>query len=324
MPTLSSTRASRVRSTRPQESSNVRGWLTLFVLIVVVGILSVGPGTISEAIRGLTYVRPPASTEPAVPLEGDAELQKRLDTATLGLSRGSVSASIVDLRNGATAGLDAQAVYPAASLFKLPILAEVLAQEEEGTLNPDQLLEVRSDDWTDGSGVLQARIGDSLSVRELQQLMIQDSDNIAALVLLDAIGVDRVNSSARRLGLTATHIVDHRAGEDGDHTTSASDMALLLRTIATGQLVNAQVSETALQLLELKQTNAWLTGDLPFWVKLAHKWGELPDARNDVGIVFAPRGSAVVAVLTRDADPDEAARVIARSARAAYDFVGAS
>jgi beta-lactamase class A len=240
------------------------------------------------------------------------------------MSHGRVAASIVDLRSGATASIDAQEAYPAASLFKLPILAEVLAQEAAGMLDPDATLEIRPDDWTDGSGVLQARVGDRLPVSELLRLMIQDSDNIAALVLLDAVGVDNVNSTARRLGMTATHIVDHRAGEDGDHTTSASDMTALLRTIASGQLVNAQVSESALRLLELKQTNAWLTEDVPFWVKLAHKWGDLPDARNDVGIMFAPRGSAIVAVLTRDADPDEAAQVIARTARVAYDFVGAT
>jgi beta-lactamase class A len=313
-----------VRSTRRKDPSNARGWLTLFVLIVIVGVLSVGPGTIIEAVRGLTFVRPPAATVPAPPPHTDVELEKRLTTATAGLSSGSIAATIVDLRSGATAAINAEEPYPAASLFKLPILAEVLAEESVGMLSQDQLLEVRPDDWTDGSGVLQARVGDRVPVRELLRLMIQDSDNIAALMLLDAVGIDHVNSTAQRLGLTETHIVDHRAGEDGDHTTSANDMALLLRTIATGQLVNAQVSESALQLLELKQANAWLTDDLPFWVKLAHKWGDLPDARNDAGIVFAPRGSSIVVVLTRDGDPDEAAQTIARTARAAYDFVGAS
>ena len=47
--------------------------------------------------------------------------------------------------------------------------------------------------------------------------------------------------------------------------------------------------------------------ELPFWVKVAHKWGDLPQARNDVGAVFTPRGSYVVAVLTEDAMPDESA-----------------
>ena len=181
---------------------------------------------------------------------------------------------------------------------------------------------MRPEDWTDGSGVLQARVGDQLTVRELTQLMIQDSDNIAALVLLDVIGVASVNALDQQLGLRATRLVDHRAGDAGDHTTSAADMAQLLVGMASGQLVNQHVSEEALQLLELRQSENWLGNDLPFWVKVAHKWGDLPEARNDAGIVFSPRGSFVVAVLTENGQPDEAASIIARAARTVYDYQG--
>ena len=165
-----------------------------------------------------------------------------------------------------------------------------------------------------------------MTVRELTRLMIQESDNIAALVLLDAVGVPAVNAMAERLGLHATRLVDHRGGagvsDSAEHTTSAADMAHLLVGLATGQVVNPHVSEEALGLLELKQATTWLGDDLPFWVKVAHKWGDLPQARNDVGIVFTPRGSYVVAVLTQDGLPDEAASIIARTSRVTYDYLG--
>ena len=91
MATLSTPRAPRVRRARSRQQSTARGWLTLFILIVVVGILSIGPGTLVEAIRGLTYVRPPTSTAPAVPLEPDADLQMRLQAASANMSHGRVS-----------------------------------------------------------------------------------------------------------------------------------------------------------------------------------------------------------------------------------------
>ena len=72
----------------------------------------------------------------------------------------------------------------------------------------------------------------------------------------------------------------------------------------------------------MKQATTWLGDDLPFWVKVAHKWGDLPQARNDVGVVFTPRGSYVVAVLTQDGLPDESASVIASTSRMAYDYLG--
>ena len=82
------------------------------------------------------------------------------------------------------------------------------------------------------------------------------------------------------------------------------------------------MSEDALRLLEQPQAHTWLAESLPWWVKVAHKWGDLPQARNDVGIVFTPRGNYVVAVLTQDDLPDEAASIIARTSRATYDYLG--
>jgi beta-lactamase class A len=207
-------------------------------------------------------------------------------------------------------------------LFKLPLLLEVLAEEDRGQLDAERQLEIRAEDWTDGSGVLQARVGDRLTVRELTRLMIQESDNIAALVLLDAVGVGNTNATADNLGLHATRLVDHRAGDTGEHTTSAADIAQLLVGLASGQVINTHVSEAALAFLELKQTVSWLGDGLPFWVKVAHKWGDLPEVRNDAGVVFTPRGSYVVVVLTQDGLPDESARMIARVSRVGYDYLG--
>src|SRR2546430_15955314 len=124
--------------------------------------------------------------------------------------------------------------------------------------------------------------------------MVQQSDNIAALVLIDATTVRAINATAEQLELHATRVVDHRAGDTAEHTTSAADMARLLMLLATGQAINQHVSEAALSVLELKQSVSWLSDELPFWVKIAHKWGDLPQARNDVGVVFSPRGSYVL------------------------------
>jgi beta-lactamase class A len=293
------------------------------VLVLAALLIGVGPGQLAELASGIFFRRPAVvDIPPPPPSHSEVDLQTRLRPVANSLSHGQLAMAAIDLQNGASATVDAERVYPAASLFKLPILMAVLAQEDAGELDPNRMLEIQPDDWTDGSGVLQARVGDRLSVRELTQLMIQDSDNIAALVLLDVIGVEGANAMAERLGMQATHVVDHRAGEAGDHTTSAEDMAHLLYQLTTGEAVNQQVSEQALSLLEGRQSVSWLGDDLPFWVKVAHKWGDLPDARHDAGVVFTPRGNFVLVVLTEDASADEAAQVIARASKATYDYLG--
>ena len=293
------------------------------MLLLGAAFVSLGPDTLRELVSGLTFARPPAASIAPAPLHTDPRLQARFEDVGAAVSSGSLALAVVDLQSGAMASVDAARAYPAASLFKLPILLEVLTEEEAGRLDPERQLEIRPEDWTDGSGVLQARVGDQLSVRELTRLMIQDSDNIAALVLLDVVGVPSVNELAERLGLASTRLVDHRAGEAGDHTTSAADMAHLLVGLATGQLVSARVAEQALSLLELKQSVTWLGDDLPFWVKVAHKWGDLPEARHDAGIVYTPRGSYAIAVLTENSPADDSARAIARASRLTYDYLAA-
>ncbi|MBV9578114.1 MAG: serine hydrolase [Chloroflexi bacterium] len=312
-------------ATSPPRSRSLRGWLTLLVVILAAIVIGVGPAQLSEIASGVFFRRPAVvDIPPPPPSYPEVDLQSRLQPVASSLSRGELSMAAIDLQSGATASVDSEHVFPAASLFKLPILMAVLDQEDSGELDPNRMLEIEPDDWTDGSGVLQARVGDRLSVHDLTQLMIQDSDNIAALVLLDVVGTSGANAIAEQLGMPATHVVDHRAGEAGDHTTSAEDMAHLLFELATGEAVNQQVSEQALSLLEAKQSVSWLGDDLPFWVKVAHKWGDLPGVRHDAGVVFTPRGNFVLAVLTQDASPDEVAALIARASKVTYDYLGAS
>jgi beta-lactamase class A len=309
----------------------VRSWLVLLALVLAVASLSLGERNplvglllgAGEAARGATFSRPVG--QPAMTSSEHLEpaLQSRLETAA-SVSRGRIGAYVLDLEGGGAAAIDADGVFPSASLFKLPILVEVLVQQKRHELDPEQSLEVRQEDWTDGSGVLQARVGDRLSVRELSRLMIQDSDNIAALMLLNAVGADEVNATVERIGLHGTRVVDRRRGDQGENVTTPRDMATLLSTIASGQLIDPETSEAALRLLELKQATTWLADDLPWWVKVAHKWGDLPEARHDAGIVFSPRGTFVAVVMTEGAQPDNAQRAIAQTAKAAYDYLGSS
>jgi beta-lactamase class A len=292
------------------------------VLLAAAAVISVGPGALLEPLAGWFLVRPPAGSIPPPRLHADPELQARLDGVLSTVGQGRIGAMVVELQTGAIAGVEVERAMPAASLFKLPLLIEVLSELDAGRLDDRQSLEIRPEDWTEGSGVLQARVGERLSVRELLRLMIQASDNIAALVLLDAVGVDNVNSRAAQLGLYATRLADHRAGDPGEHTTSAADMAQLFVSLVAGQAVNPRVSERALELLQLKQSVSWLADELPFWVKVAHKWGDLPRTRHDAGVVYTPRGSYVVAVLTEDTRPEESTPVVSRTSRLVYDHLG--
>jgi beta-lactamase class A len=266
------------------------------------------------------YERPQVTVAPAQPAGSpfsDPALAALLHDT--GLPGGVVGVYARNLLSGAGSSLNGDRAFPAASLAKLPILVEVYKQHRLRRFTWDEQLTVGRDQWTDGSGVLQARVGERLKVGELATLMVDESDNIAANMLMDLVGVESINQTMRALGLKSTRLTD-RARENTMPTTTPDDMGHLLEIIATGRLVDAQTSEEVLRLLERKQAQSWLAAGLPWFGKLAHKWGDLPNARHDVGIIFTPRSEIILAVLTEDGSPAAAAEQIGTVSKRVVEY----
>jgi beta-lactamase class A len=239
-------------------------------------------------------------------------------------SNGLAGLYVHNLTTGAEASTNPDRVFPAASLYKLPIMVETLRQIQLGRISADQMLVVSRANLVPGSGVLQGRIGDSLPVREVLRLMIGESDNIAAMMLADLTGLNNVNQTSVGLGMTATKLLDWRApganDGDGPYMTSPHDMGVLLDTIAEGRLVDQPTSDEALRLMAQKQASDLLAELLPWNVRVPHKWGEIPGARHEAGIVYGPRFQYVVVVMTENVDPHDSPAYIRDLSKAVYGY----
>ena len=266
-------------------------------------------------------VAPPPPPSPSGP-HHDLVLQELLQRNLP--ASGTVGLYVKHLTTGAEASVNADRVFPAASLYKLPIMAEVIRQVRLQRLSPELQMVVSKAHWVPGSGVLQGRVGDSLPIRELLRLLIAESDNIAAMMLLDLAGLNNVNQSMQGMGLRQTRLLDYRVpgvynSPLGPYQTTPADMGTLMELIAAGRLVDPAGSEEALRLLESKQASELLSDGLPWWAKVAHKWGEIPGARHEVGIVFTPRGQYVVVVMTENLDPNGSGGYIRDLSRAIFE-----
>jgi beta-lactamase class A len=122
-----------------------------------------------------------------------------------GRFRGVISYYIEDLQTGRTIAWNENQPLPAASVIKLPIAVSVFEQELAGKIQLDAEVELKPTDKADGSGVLKrARSGTKLTVGNLVELMLQRSDNTATNILTDLLGLEEINGSCQRQGLTAT------------------------------------------------------------------------------------------------------------------------
>jgi beta-lactamase class A len=309
--------------------------LAALVAYVLVGAF-IGLATWKLTETAVETAQAPAAAPPAEPdvaaVEAPAPAPRgpHLDAALASLlerqapANGTVGLFVRNLTTGAEASVNPGRVMAAASLYKLPIMVETIRQIRLGRISPEQQLVVQRSQWVPGSGVLQGRVGDSLPVKELLRLMIGESDNIAAMMLLDLCGLNNVNQTMRGLGLESTRILDWRAqGANsglGPYVTSPADMGLLMDTIGSGRLVDQETSDEALKLMAQKQASDLLGELLPWNVKVAHKWGEVPGARHEAGIVLAPQFQYVVVIMTENVDPNGSPAYIRELSKAIYTF----
>lgn len=233
--------------------------------------------------------------------------------------------------------------FPTASVFKIPVLIEVLLQAEEGRLSLDEKVAVTEALKSPGSGVLkELSSSPEFSLSDLAMLMIIISDNSATDVLVQRVGSEAINRRLASWGFEVTRVpMDCRrllfelAGRpDGPYTpemrvevekalrtrertfigrayadrdnnlTTPREMIRLLEMLVADRPLPPRVREQALSYMRKQQIRDRLPLHLPPAADLAHKTGSLSGIRNDAGILFVPRGPVLVCAFTRDLRDD--------------------
>lgn len=242
--------------------------------------------------------------------------------------QGTYGVAALDLDTGRAYLRHSDERFPSASVYKLAVLYETWRQVELGRIDSATRITILPEDATATEPPGSPAPGATLTIEEAVEAMITISSNSAARALLRVLGRDSVNAGARWLGLrdtviptaaTRTGVVDG----DGDEVaaTSPRDVLCLLTLVANGQLLGREPSAEIRQVLFRQRVNDRLPALLPPGTRVAHKTGELTNVRNDVGIVYAPGGTYVLAVLTKDVNEDEAALTIAQLSRRVHDHL---
>lgn len=117
--------------------------------------------------------------------------------------RGDVGIAVKHLETDEGLAINGDEFFPLASVFKVPILVEVMAQVKEGRFSLDDRWELGPLDLHLGSGLLSSlqAPGISLSVRNIIYLMMLISDNSATDLLLTRVGAENVNRRLQSFGV---------------------------------------------------------------------------------------------------------------------------
>jgi beta-lactamase class A len=244
----------------------------------------------SERLQSPQSVKPPAAVQP-IATHTDLVLENQVKLL-LGEQIDGYGVVAIDLASGRSISINPASVFYSASVFKVWVMYEVFHQESLGLLDlTDELLMTPYYD-SFGLGPRATELCQRLTVQEAMEAMMSISDNAAAVLLQDLVGSPNINSSLEALGLTDSRLTTE------DLTLTAQDMALLLEIIASGKAVDRESSEQMAALLESETFDNGLDAGVPSEATVAHKTGNWSNARHDVGIVFGPKSTYVIAILS--------------------------
>ena len=182
--------------------------------------------------------------------------------------------------------------FPAASMIKLPVFVALLAGVDAGLVKPDQMLEIKPEQVTGGSGWLRSRpVGSKLSVRDTADLMITISDNTATNMLIDLLGgKEACNRTFASWGCTNTKINNWLGDFEGTNTTSPYDLVYLLARVDRGEIIGADSKKWLNQTMSRTRIRTLLPPGLGAGAKIAHKTGDIACMVGDAGTVTLPTG----------------------------------
>ena len=277
-----------------------------------------------QSLSGLVGDRPASGSASGVAAGGGSSLKTRDMSGLQGSLEdlvqsysGSYAVACAAVDGSWSVGVNGSDSLVSASVIKLAILGTLLDQAQRGVLSLDDAVTVNSSDIVGGTGVIQTMgAGGSYSYRQLATYMIQDSDNVATNLIIDAVGMSAVNEFANSIGLSSTvlnrRMMDFSTGTE--NYVSADDVAKILSLIGNGGFVSADMSDFALGLLEGQHDTSGLLEGLPDGAVFAHKTGDLDNVFNDAGIVLGD-GPYIMVALTNDASAADSQEFMATVAR---------
>jgi beta-lactamase class A len=229
---------------------------------------------------------------------------------------GEFGIAVKDLGSGQTVLRNEGRAFPAASLYKLPVMYEVFRLRNEGVLSFDEELVMSAQDAAYDLGTPPLPIGTRIALGEAVEAMITQSDNSSAIMLTRRIDVSRLNEEVARLGLAQTHV------RLDDLATSPRDMLHFLELLAGERAVNAQSSGEMVRLLLRQQVRNRIPAMLTVEATVANKTGDWGDAAHDVGLVYGPRATLALAFLSEGiADHEAVYAAMASATRDVYNLV---
>jgi len=211
--------------------------------------------------------------------------------------KGNIGVYIKDLNSNKIVAINADTIFPTASIVKIPILIGIMDKLEKKVYDYHQQLVYR-DSLAYSSFDVTANLKDSAKIElaKVILLMLSTSDNTASLWLQKlAGGGARINELLDSAGLKMTRVNSRTAGRENNRTqygwgqTTPFEMATLLEKIYSGSIITDSTSKKMIRLLGRNYWDEQAISQIPADVFVASKNGCVDASRSEILLVMAKR-----------------------------------
>jgi beta-lactamase class A len=237
----------------------------------------------------------------------DEKLQKKLTDLTRNF-KGEVGIYVRHLKTGKTAAINADSLFPTASMVKVPIMVGLFDKIHKGELDYHKQLVYRDSLLYPGEDILGA-FADSakIAMSKVVMLMITTSDNTASIWSQQMAGTGTaINQWLEKNGFVHTRVNSRTSGRQANYKqygwgqTTPREMAELMVRIREGKVISPDASERMYRNLTRIYWDAEALSQIPPTVQVASKQGAVNQSRSEVVLVNAPSGDYVFCVITKN------------------------
>lgn len=240
-----------------------------------------------------------------------------------------LSLYVRDLNSPLWFGINEEASFFPASLFKLPIAIAVYKQGENDPAFLKKRVVYTKEISAINSRVMENEesslvIGKGYSVEELVKIMLELSDNGAKDLLVSLIDKKYVTDLFKLMTL-----VDPTSVEG--HEISSRKYALFLRILYSSSYLNEVDSELILSYLSKSTFKEGIIAGVPEGTPIAHKFGtyhlletvngvqKQVEELHDCGIVYHVNNPYIICVMTKGKDSDALIKIISQISRLVFE-----
>jgi len=238
----------------------------------------------------------------------DKKLQAKLQESIIGFN-GDIGIYVKNLRTGKIVSINADTIFPTASIVKVPILLGIMDKIRTGELNYDSSLVYKDSLLYEGSDILGSfKSGEKIVLKKLIMLMLTTSDNTASLWLQSLAGKGtRINEILDSFGLISTRVNSRTPGRENNRTqygwgqTTPKEMGVIFEKIYHNEIFSPAECERMMRCLG---RNYWdeneAISQIPPTIEVFSKNGCVNASRSEVLLVNGPDNPYIFCIFTKN------------------------